>query len=96
MITGLLFTLAQKPLEPANDSNAEGRSFPRSTAEKAKRIKARTNVLAVSAATISLLLAIAGTGLLAAASSTWFFDPASGLHVQTAGLTFTLQLGVCS
>jgi hypothetical protein len=96
MITGLLFTLAQKPLVVANDSGAEGRPFPRSAMEKAKKAKARAGTLVAVATTISLVFAIAGAALLAGASSTWFFDPASGLHIQTAGLNFTLSLGVAS
>lgn len=90
MITGLLFTLAQKPLQPANDVKVEGRHFPPST-----KLKARPNLVSM-ARSISLALAIVGAGLMVAAFTNWSFDPAVGYHIQTAGLTFTLQMGVCS
>jgi hypothetical protein len=96
MITGLLIILTQKPLQAANDVVAEGKRFPPSVGEKTPKSKKRANVLVATAATISLVFALAGCGLLMAANSNWFFDPASGLHVQTAGLNFILQMGVCS
>jgi hypothetical protein len=96
MITGLLFTLAQKPLVPANDLCAQGRPFPKSVTPKAKKRPSGDTVLVATAGTISLVLALAGAALLMAAFSTWSFDPAGGLNVQTAGLTFTLFSGAVS
>jgi hypothetical protein len=96
MITGLLFTLAQKPLVPANDRHFEGRTFPKSVTPKAKKRLSGDTILVATAGTVSLVLALAGAVLLMAAFSTWSFDPAGGLHVQTAGLTFTLFSGAVS
>jgi hypothetical protein len=90
MITGLLFTLAQKPIAAANDPKAEGRHFPPPT-------KPRTRQNLVSAArAVSMVLAIVGASLMVAAFSNWSFDPDVGYRIQTAGLNFTLRMGVCS
>jgi hypothetical protein len=90
MITGLLFTLAQKPIAPANDTKAEGKHFPPSTKPKTRQ---RLVTMARSGAVV---LAVVGGALLLAAFSNWSFDPAVGYHIQTAGLKFTLHTGVCS
>lgn len=95
MITGLLFTLAQKPIVAANDPKFEGRHFPPATKPQANRPKSRQH-LVIAARVTSAVLAVIGAALLVAAFSNWSFDPDVGYRIQTAGLNFTLRIGVCS
>lgn len=92
MITGLLFTLAQKPLDVANDTKGEGRHFPPATP---KKVKAPYNIVRLTQV-VSLILTVFGVGLLCLGSLNWSFDPAFGLNVQSAGLSVTLPVGVLS
>jgi hypothetical protein len=97
MITGLLFTLAQKQPLPAHDDQAsdhqsEGHHFP---AAKPKKVKAPINIVRLTQI-VSVILTVFGVGLLSLGSMSWSFDPAFGLNVQTAGLCFTLPVGVVS
>jgi hypothetical protein len=98
MITGLLFTLAQKPLQAANDTTsaketkAEGRRFPSPTKQ---RSKAPTNIVALTR-NVSLALTVLGAILLGVGAADWSFDPAAGLHIRTALVSFTLPVGVLS
>jgi hypothetical protein len=90
MITGLLFTLAQKPIVAANDLKAEGRHFPPPT-----KPRTRQNLVTTARAVTVVLVAI-GASLMVGAFANWSFDPKVGYRIQTAGLNFTLRLGVCS
>jgi hypothetical protein len=90
MITGLLFTLAQKPAKPANENGAEGRHFPPPSTKKSKRTY---DVIRLTQK-VSLALALAGTAMLIAGVANWSFNPATGLHVRVAALNFTLPVGV--
>jgi hypothetical protein len=92
MITGLLFTLAQKPPVAANDKNAEGRHFPPSSP---KKVKASHNVVRLTQ-TVSVILAVMGVSLLSIGAASWSYDPAHGLNIQMAVLSFTLPVGVLS
>jgi hypothetical protein len=98
MITGLLFTLAQKPLQAANDMpsakdmKAEGRRFP---SPAKQRRKAPTNIVALTR-NVSLALTVLGAILLGVGAADWSFDPAAGLHIRTALVSFTLPVGVLS
>ena len=97
MITGLLFTLAQRDaagaqLGPANAPEAEGRAFPR-TVEKPPRTGEGVMRVALVSATICAAL---GAALLAFGGVEWTFDPAIGFKVQTALINFTLPVGVRS
>jgi hypothetical protein len=92
MITGLLFTLAQKPPVAANDRNAEGRHFP---PPPTKKIKAPYDVVRLTQI-VSVFLTVIGVSLLSVGAATWSFDPAHGLNIQTAVLSFTLPVGVFS
>ena len=92
MITGLLFTLAQKPPVAANDKNPEGRHFPPAPTKKAK---APHNIVRFSQI-VSVILTVIGVSLLAAGAASWSFDPAQGLNIQMAVLNFTLRVGVLS
>jgi hypothetical protein len=93
MITGLLFTLAQKAPVAANDHKGEGRHFP--PVAKSKKVKAPYNVVRTTQ-TLAAVLTLAGLALLSFSTSNWSFDPAGGLHIQTAVLSFTLPVGVFS
>jgi hypothetical protein len=96
MITGLLFTLAQKHPVAANDTSTEGRHFPPKLPNKVKApVKAPLNVVRLTQV-VSVFLAVLGVGLLSLSTPNWSFDPAYGLNLQTAGLHFTLLLGVLS
>jgi hypothetical protein len=96
MITGLLFTLAQKNPVAANDTSTEGRHFPPKPPKRVKApIKAPVNVVRLTQV-VSVFLAVLGVGLLGLSTLNWSFDPASGLNLQTAGLHFTLPMGVLS
>lgn len=92
MITGLLFTLAQRPPPAANDRSTEGRQFPPTPV---KKVKAPQNLVRLTQI-LSVALAALGFGLLGFASSNWSFNPAVGLNIQTAVVNFTLPVGVCS
>jgi hypothetical protein len=92
MITGLLFTLAQKPPVAANDKDAEGRHFLPSTT---KKVQAPYNVVRLTQI-VSVILTVVGVSLLSVGAASWSFDPAQGLNIQTAVLSFTLPVGVFS
>jgi hypothetical protein len=92
MITGLLFTLAQKPPVAANDKNPEGRHFPPAPT---KKVKAPHNLVRLTQI-VSVILTVIGVSLLSTAAASWSFDPAQGLNIQTALLSFTLPVGVLS
>ena len=92
MITGLLFTLAQRPPPAANDRGDEGRHFP---PQHIKKVKAPHGWVRLTKV-LSIALAALGIGLLGFASSNWSFNPAVGLTIQTAVVTFTLPVGVLS
>ena len=96
MITGLLFTLTQRP------TATEGQAFPNKTARsEAKSTQNKGPAGAadtvVKLARISgLALALVGFMLMGVGGVEWSFDPASGLNVQTAVINFTLPAGVFS
>jgi hypothetical protein len=92
MITGLLFTLAQKPPVAANDKNSEGRHFPPSST---KKVKASHNVVRLTQI-VSVILTMIGASLLSVGTASWSFDPAHGLDSQMVVLSFTLPVGVLS
>ena len=89
MITGLLFTLAQKPPIAANDTKDEGRHFPPSTPKKAKT----PYKIARFTRNISLALTMIGAALLSLSAANWSFNPAHGLSIQTSLIRFTLPTG---
>lgn len=92
MITGLLFTLAQKQPSPATNQEGDGQHVPPA---KVKKVKAPLHIVRLTQI-VSVILTIFGIGLLSLGSMSWSFDPAIGLNVQTAGLCFTLPVGVFS
>ena len=96
MITGLLFTLTQ------GRAATEGHTFPNKAARseaKSKQTKgpARAADTVVKLARVSgLALALVGLMLMGVGGVEWSFDPASGLNIQTALISFTLPAGVFS
>jgi hypothetical protein len=97
MISGLLFSLAQRAPVAANDRSAEdrsaeGRHFPPAPV---KKVKAPADLVRLTQ-TISVILTALGLCLLLIGTSDWSFNPAQGLKVQTAVLSFTLPVGVVS
>jgi hypothetical protein len=96
MITGLLFTLAQR------QAPAEGRAFPskalntHSGAQKLTLIPTSGDVVVKLARTSGVVLALVGLVLLGVGGVEWSFDPAIGLNIQTAVVSFTLPAGVFS
>ncbi|NJR20349.1 MAG: hypothetical protein HC777_01955 [Hyphomonadaceae bacterium] len=67
----------------------EGTSFGRAAHQRASG----KFVLTRWTATISLSLAIVGAALLGLGTAEWTFDPAGWLHVKSAALNVTLQIG---
>jgi hypothetical protein len=96
MITGLLFTLSQKPLVAANDDAREGRAFPSSFTEKPKLKKTPRHGLVSLARVLSIALGLAGTALLVAATSSWSFDPVNGLRIEAVAQNLIRHMGVNS
>lgn len=96
MITGLLFTLAQR------QAPAEGRSFPgkslsaKTGTSKQALIPSSGDVVVKLARTSGVILALVGLALLGVGGVEWSFDPATGLNIQTAVVSFTLPAGVFS
>jgi hypothetical protein len=96
MITGLLFTLAQR------QTLTEGRAFPGKTLNSVHDGVKKTlspsggDVVVKLARSSGVALALIGLMLLGAGGVEWSFDPANGLHIQTAVLSFTLPAGVFS
>lgn len=96
MITGLLFILAQR------QAPAEGRAFPakalntHSGAQKLTLIPTSGDVVVKLARTSGVVLALVGLVLLGVGGVEWSFDPAIGLNIQTAVVSFTLPAGVFS
>ena len=96
MITGLLFTLAQR------QAPAEGRPFPGKTLapkpsnSKLALIPSGGDVVVKLAQTSGVILALVGLALLGVGGVEWSFDPATGLNIQTAVVSFTLPAGVFS
>ncbi len=96
MITGLLFTLAQR------QAPAEGRPFPgkslnaKAGAPKQTLIPSSGDVVVKLARTSGVVLALVGLVLLGVGGVEWSFDPANGLNIQTAVVSFTLPAGVFS
>ena len=96
MITGLLFTLAQR------QAPAEGRPFPvkaanaSGTGANRSLTPASGDIVVKLARTSGFVLALVGLVLLGAGGVEWSFDPASGLNIQTAVISFTLPAGVFS
>jgi hypothetical protein len=43
---------------------------------------------------VSITLTLIGLALLSLSAASWSFDPAQGLSIQTAVLSFTLPVGV--
>lgn len=96
MITGLLFTLAQRQVP------AEGRAFPgkastpKAGASKLALIPSSGDIVVKLARTSGVVLALVGLALLGVGGVEWSFDPAIGLNIQTAVVSFTLPAGVFS
>lgn len=102
MITGLLFTLAQKrpvpppipaPISapiPANDTKAEGRHFPPTVT---KPVKAPFNIVRLTQG-LSVILMVLGLGLLGLSCANWTFDPVQSPTVQTAFFSLIHNVGV--
>lgn len=96
MITGLLFTLAQR------QAPAEGRAFPgkalnpQTGPSKQTLIPSSGDVVVKLARTSGVVLALVGLTLFGAGGVEWSFDPAIGLNIQTAVVSFTLPAGVFS
>ncbi|AMS30152.1 MAG TPA: hypothetical protein DIU09_10550 [Hyphomonadaceae bacterium] len=96
MITGLLFTLAQR------QAPAEGRAFPskaltpKASASKLALIPSSGDIVVKLARTSGVVLALVGLALLGVGGVEWSFDPAIGLNIQTAVVSFTLPAGVFS
>jgi hypothetical protein len=96
MITGLLFTLAQR------QAPAEGRAFPskalqaKAAAPKLALIPTSGDIVVKLARTSGAVLALVGLLLLGVGGAEWSFDPATGLNIQTAVVSFTLPAGVFS
>lgn len=94
MMTALLLTFSQKPLDVANDEcgsmRHEGRHFPAYVHSRpAKRLN-----LSAWAGRFALVLAVIGTALLGLGTAEWTFHPSGVLQVKTAALHFTLPIGV--
>jgi len=96
MITGLLFTLAQR------QAPAEGRPFPSKTVAAPTSGATRPvnasggDAIVKLARSSGIVLALIGLALLGAGGVEWSFDPATGLNIQTAVVSFTLPVGVFS
>jgi hypothetical protein len=98
MITGLLFTLAQKSSVVARDTTSEGGvSPPFHLALPAAQPPAKVSRnLGRVTQIVSAGLAIIGLVMLGLGALEWAFDPAAGLHIKTALPKFTLPVGVSS
>jgi hypothetical protein len=96
MMTALLLTLTQKPIEIANDigegDKQEGRNFPPQV--PFNKMPKRALNLTTWAGRIALVFTLAGAALWGVGTASWIFDPEGWLHVQTATLSFTLPVGV--
>jgi hypothetical protein len=96
MITGLLFTLAQR------QTPAEGRAFrgkalnANSSAPKLAQIPTSGDVVVKMARTSGVVLTLVGLALLSVGGVQGSFDRAIGLNIQTAVVSFTLPAGVFS
>ena len=93
MITGLLFTLAQKPPAPssfpANDIMSEGRHFPPTVTNP---VKAPYNIVRLTQV-LSVILMVLGLGLLGLSSANWTFDPVQSPNIQTAFFSLIHNVG---
>ena len=89
MITGLLFALAPRTPKAANDTNPEGQKFP----PVARKTLPTKSTVVGSIKIVAIIMAGTGLALIGVGNSTWSFDPATGLNVQTAFVTFTLSMG---
>ena len=94
MVTGLLFTLAQRRI------GTEGRSFPNqalaskpTTLSVVPKNGGGETMLKITKAT-GVILGLTGLALFAIGGVEWSFDPALGLKIQTAVISFTLPTGV--
>lgn len=96
MITGLLFTLAQR------QTPTEGRAFPGKAMNPAHGSGKKAlspsggDVVVKLARSSGVALALIGLMLLGVGGVEWSFDPANGLNIQTAVISFTLPAGVFS
>jgi hypothetical protein len=96
MITGLLYTLSQKPLVAANDDKREGHSFPSSQTERPKLKKTPRHGLINLARASSIVLALVGAALLVSATTSWSFDPQQGLRIEAVTQNLVRHMGVNS
>ena len=102
MITGLLFTLAQKPPVPANDTPSndtpsndtlgEGRHFPPTPAKPAKAPYKVVRLTQI----VSVILTALGLGLLSFSVMNWTFDPVHAPSLHTAVFNIIRHVGVFS
>jgi hypothetical protein len=92
MITGLLFTLAARAERQAVEKTGEGNPFPQPPPPKPEPQNDVVKVAHVAAGALTLT----GLALLGIGGLDWTFDPAIGLKVQTAFISFTLPAGVFS
>jgi hypothetical protein len=99
MLTGLMFSLAQKPIVAANDvggkAPSDGRAFPPRPPHVPQKTRKRVRFLRVTQI-VSVLLAVAGLTLLALGATEWSFHPGGELRVHTALISFFLPVGASS
>jgi hypothetical protein len=90
MITGLLLALAPRTPKAANDINPEGQKFPPNLR---KTPPAKSNVVR-SIKIVAVAMAVCGLALIGFGNTSWSFDPATGLKIQTASSVTTRLVGV--
>jgi hypothetical protein len=90
MITGLLLALAPRTPKAANDVDEEGQKFP---PRVRKSLPPKSNAVR-NIKIVAVVMAISGVALIGASNTTWSFDPATGLQIQTASSNITRLVGV--